>query len=111
MSDKNPTLLKPAKLDRPPIDHIVRTIVEKMNPRRVVLFGSYARGEAHDYSDVDIMVEMESDLRPPERAMAIDELFPGRRWAMDVLVFTPDEVVQWRDDVGTVLYTIEREGK
>lgn len=33
-------------------------IVAEFNPDKVILFGSYARGEQRDWSDVDIMVVM-----------------------------------------------------
>jgi uncharacterized protein len=98
-------------LAEPPIDQIVRTIVERMNPRRIVLFGSYARGDPHEDSDVDLMVEMESDLPLPERAMKIDDLFTPRRWALDVWVYTPEEVRRWRNNVGSLVHIIESEGR
>ncbi len=93
------------------LEHITRTIAERMRPSRIVLFGSRARGTADPDSDYDVMVEMESDLSPPQRAIAIDELFPDRDWSFDILVFTPEEVRRWRDDIGMVLYDIEREGR
>jgi predicted nucleotidyltransferase len=46
----------------PVLERIRRTIVEHLRPRRVVLFGSRARGSAAPDSDYDIMVEMETDL-------------------------------------------------
>lgn len=98
------------RLEKPPIDHIVRTIVEAMDPRRIVLFGSYARGTPHEDSDIDLMVEMETDLKGPDRAIAIDRLFGRRGWAMDVFVYTPEEVQRLRDDVGTLVHVIEAEG-
>lgn len=97
--------------EKPPIEFITKTIVEKMNPRRIVLFGSRATGADHAESDLDLMVEMDTDLRRPYREMEIDRLFPGRNWLMDVFVFTPSEVREKKDRVGHLLYTIEREGK
>ncbi len=93
------------------LDHIVQTIVQHLDPVRIILFGSRIRGKADEDSDYDIMVEMESDLRPAQRRIAIDELFRSRDWSMDILVFTPDEVERWRDDIGMVLYDIVREGR
>ena len=90
---------------------ITRTIVEGLRPRRIVLFGSRARGNAAPDSDYDIMVEMETDLGSSERIGAVADLFPRRGWSMDVLVYTPDEVRRWKDDVGMVMYDIVREGR
>jgi len=100
---------------RPAQDHVLeyvtRTIVEHLRPRRIVLFGSRARGDAKADSDYDIMVEIETDLGSTERRRAVNDLFPRGPWRMDVLVYTPDEVRRWKDDIGMVLYDILREGR
>jgi HEPN domain-containing protein/predicted nucleotidyltransferase len=93
------------------LDHLTRTIVEHLRPRRVVLFGSRARGNAKAESDYDIMVEIETDLASADRTRAVSDLFPRRQWSMDVLVYTPDEIRRWKDDVGLVLYDIVRDGR
>lgn len=95
----------------PPIDEIVRRIVENVHPRRIVLFGSRARGDFDADSDVDIMVEMETDLRPGDRRIQVASLFPDRWWAMDVLVYTPAEVAELRDNPFHGLSRILREGR
>jgi predicted nucleotidyltransferase len=95
----------------PPVNEIVAKIVDAFHPRRIVVFGSRARGEADPESDLDLLVEMETDKPPRDRIRAVDALFARRRWSMDLLVYTPEEVRRFRDTVGTVLYTIEREGK
>ena len=95
----------------PPIERIVRDIADAFHPRRIMMFGSRARADAAEESDVDIFVEMETDLTPPERKRAVSRLFGAREWAMDVVVYTPAEVARLRDVVGTLLYTIVREGK
>ncbi|MFW5858287.1 MAG: nucleotidyltransferase domain-containing protein, partial [Planctomycetota bacterium] len=67
-------------------DDVARRIVEHFHPRRIVLFGSLARGDTREWSDIDLFVEMESDEHPVERAMAINRLFGLRDWPMDVIV-------------------------
>ena len=98
-------------MTQPPVDQIVEKIVEACHPRRVVVFGSRARDEAGPESDLDLFVEMESDKPPRERVRAVDDLFGPRRWSMDLIVCTPEEVEGAKNLVGTLLYTIEREGK
>ena len=93
------------------LQEITRRIAERFRPRRIVLFGSYARGEAGPESDLDLFVEMESDRRPPERAAEVAALFRLRRWPLDVVVYTPQEVEQLRGVRGTLLSIIEREGR
>jgi HEPN domain-containing protein/predicted nucleotidyltransferase len=93
------------------LERITRTIVENLRPRRIVLFGSRARGSAARDSDYDIMVEMETNLPDGEREDAVYDLFPDHEWSMDVLVYTPEDVQRWKDDVGVVMYDIVREGR
>lgn len=95
----------------PPVDEIVEKIVAAFRPRRIVMFGSRARGEAGSESDLDLFVEMESDRSPWDRIRDVSRLFARRRWAMDLVVYTPEEVRQFKGMLGTLLYTIEREGK
>src|SRR5713226_4050837 len=98
-------------VDEALIQHITRTIVEHCNPRRIILFGSYARGDAGPDSDLDIFVEMETSLNYFDRAIAIDALFNMHAWAMDIIVYTPEEVKQWTGQVGTMLTYVEQEGR
>lgn len=95
----------------PPIDEIARRIVEAFRPRRIVMFGSRARGDTHPDSDLDLMVEMETDDTPAQRARAIDALFGLRRWAMDLVVYTPREVEQQRQYRNSLIRMIEAEGR
>jgi uncharacterized protein len=72
-------------IDAELIDEVVRTIVESFHPRRIVLFGSQARGDAGPDSDLDLMIEMETDLPFLERSIAVDRLFRGRLWPLDAV--------------------------
>jgi uncharacterized protein len=98
-------------IDQELIDGVVRTIVEAFHPKRIVLFGSHARGHAGPDSDLDLMVEMETDMRYLDRMVALCELFPGRRWPLDIVAYTPEEVARDRDVVGTLLNMIESDGR
>lgn len=98
-------------LASPPIDAIVARIVQHVHPRRVVLFGSRARGDALAESDVDIMVEMDTEADPRRRVVEILSLFPRRDWSMDVKVYSVGRVEASRDDPGTLVYDILRHGK
>ena len=98
-------------MTEPPIEEVVRKIVEAFQPRRIVMFGSRARGDTRPDSDLDLMVEMETPDPPERRVRAIDALFGLRRWAMDQLVYTPEEVEQQRQQRNSLIRVIESEGK
>ncbi len=93
------------------IEEITAAIVEKFNPRRIVLFGSHARGEDNPESDLDLFVEMETDLSPPDRSVQVSAILGLRPWSLDVVVYTPEEVNRLRNVRGTLLSIIEEEGR
>jgi len=93
------------------IDAMVRRIVERFNPAKIFLFGSYANGTARPDSDVDLLIVM--PVRGSRRKMAvkIGVALHDIEVAKDVIVVTPEEF-EWRKDViGTIEWPASREGQ
>lgn len=61
------------------IAEIIDCIVQELAPEKIILFGSHARGEAREDSDVDLLVVAETDLplRPVSRRPSSSGRFPG----------------------------------
>jgi len=49
------------------LDRFVDIVSREMNPERIVLFGSFTHGEVHEWSDLDLVVVMETDLPKPSK--------------------------------------------
>jgi predicted nucleotidyltransferase len=98
-------------VDETLIREVVERIASAFKPRRIVLFGSHARGDAHPESDLDLLVEMETELEFYDRIRTVSSIFGLRRWPLDVLVYTPDEVAKMRGINGTMVDLVEREGR
>ena len=92
------------------IAQIVRRIVRQLDPEKIILFGSYARGDARDDSDVDLLVVAETDLPLRERFPTVRRLLADFPAAFDVFWKTPDEYRGWRDVVNHVVYFAEKYG-
>jgi predicted nucleotidyltransferase len=93
------------------LDEIVRRVVEVAHPDRIILFGSAARGETGPDSDVDLLV-VKSGV--PHRGRLEEEIylsFFGLTVPVDVVVATPEDIEQYRDQVGTIIGPALQEGK
>ncbi len=73
---------------------MVQKIVDSYKPDKVILFGSLARGEIHNDSDIDLLIIKKSDKRRPFRTKEVFASLRGmeRRYPLDALVYTPDEL-------------------
>ncbi len=86
-------------------------IVRDFQPERIILFGSYARGDMHEESDVDLLVVMPDGTDRRQAAIAIHGALSGLGVAKDVVVTTPTEIARRGNLIGTILYPALREGK
>ena len=99
---------------------MVRAIVAEADPEQILLFGSRARGDHAEDSDVDLIV-VEAEPFGPGRSR-FREINRLRRAArppgvgaeievgVDILVYSLDEVEYWRDSINHVLARALREG-
>ncbi len=93
------------------IAEMVRHIVERFHPERIILFGSHARGTTGQHSDVDLLIVMQPQGSKRRRAVEIHGLLAGMGVPKDVIVVTPEEFEAYRDAPGTVIRTAWQEGK
>lgn len=93
------------------IAEMVRRIVARFHPERIILFGSHARGTAGPHSDVDLLVVMEPQGSKRKKAVEIHGLLAGMGVPKDIIVVTPEEFDGYRDAPGTVIRTAWQEGK
>ena len=97
------------------LDRMVTAIVDEVDPEQVILFGSQARGDAGPDSDVDLVV-IEAEPFGPGRdrraeAARLWRALSGIAVAVDILVYSRDELDYWRDSLNNVLARALREGR
>lgn len=82
------------------VDKVVKAIVDDVNPRMIVIFGSVAKRTARKDSDLDIMVVMDTDRGFGHRNFPIQEALHKRRIHVDrdIFVVTPQEFSEGVDD-------------
>ena len=98
-------------IDDRKIDAIKDKIVTTVSPEKIILFGSYAKGENTDESDLDIVVIWDSGFNPHKRNLFLSRLFPGRDFSLDIFSFTKEEAERLKDVKGTILYEAFHHGK
>ena len=93
------------------VDTIVDIVVREFSPKMVFLFGSVARHEARDDSDVDIMVVMDTDDGFKTRPLPILRRLTAVDVDVDIFVYTPAEYESKKDDPESFVNRIVRTGR
>ena len=70
------------------IEDVVRQIVTRFHPQKIILFGSYAYGQPQPESDVDLLVVMETPFKETEQAVRICQAIEYH-FGLDLIVRTP----------------------
>ncbi len=103
-------------MDEDLIQDIVRRFLSVSDPQRIIVFGSQARGDSRPDSDVDVLVvdEMRRGSRGGDRLEQRRRLYGALRGcgaAVDVLLYTPEEVAKWASAVNHVVHHALAEGR
>ncbi|UCH93689.1 MAG: nucleotidyltransferase domain-containing protein [Candidatus Aminicenantes bacterium] len=75
------------------VQYIVDKIVQEIQPEKIILFGSYARGDFSRDSDLDLFIVV-ADGKESSRLLRrkIDALLWGRRFPVDLVVRSEKEI-------------------
>jgi predicted nucleotidyltransferase len=98
-------------VDERVLEEIVRRLVAEVDPDRIILFGSRARGDAKPDSDVDLLVIKASDEPPHRRVIRAYRALKGVGVPKDILWRTPEEVAEWSAVRNYVTTEALREGR
>lgn len=93
----------------PVVANIVRQIVARSNPLRVILFGSRAQGTARPDSDVDLLVVLPDGTDRRKARVALGSRIQ-RHVGLDLLVATPETLDQHRNNPGLIYREILQTG-
>ncbi len=94
---------------------MAKVAVQEVQPEAIILFGSYATGQARPDSDVDLLIVQAAPFGPQrDRRKEMTRLWRALdRFivAKDILVYSRDEVEQWRNSRNHIIARALREGK
>ncbi len=89
---------------------ILDIIIEKYKPEKVILFGSFAEDDIHEWSDIDMVIIKETPLRPIDRCVELSRLVEPKV-GIDFFIYTPDEYRNLLSEKYTFLINIIKKGK
>lgn len=90
------------------VNKIIRAL-KPFDPERVILFGSAARGDADQHSDIDIAIIKDTPARFLDRLATVYDLI-APDFALDVLVYTPKEFEEMQARENPFIEEVLREG-
>jgi predicted nucleotidyltransferase len=90
---------------------MVRRIVRRYRPERVILFGSQARGDAGPDSDIDLLVVMPIKGSRLKKRVEMRVLLRDVGWPKDIVLATPEELVRAPFIPGSIVRTALEEGR
>ena len=92
------------------LDRIVGLAIKEYQPEKIILFGSLAEGEVHEWSDIDLLIVKETDLRPVDRCLELFRLVHPKV-GVDLFIYTPAEYNALLSEKFSFLLDILKNGK
>ena len=98
------------------LEAIVDAVLAVSKPAAVILFGSHARGDFHQFSDIDLLVIRTTDFQMGEsRRKELGRLYRSVSeicsTPKDIVLFTKDEFLSWRNTTNHMASLAWREGR
>ena len=106
-----PPLNKRKRIPMKAIRAIAKYIARKYNPEQIILFGSHAYGKPTSWSDVDLLVVMETPKGELETSLEIRKSLPLLTFGLDIVVRSR-KVIEKRKKLGDwFLIDVTEKGK
>ena len=93
------------------IDKLVDEVVKKVRPLKIILFGSTARGETGKHSDIDLLVVVPEGVHRRRTAQKLYREIIGLGVPFDIVVATPKDLIEHKDNRGLIYRTALKEGR
>ena len=93
------------------IEEVKNRIVKNNNPQKIILFGSYATDNFTEHSDLDLLIIKKTDLPSHKRGREILKNLRGLKTPVDIVVYTPEEIKEWKEERHSFISKILKEGK
>lgn len=99
---------------RPTLKQKIQWLVEDLRPydaEKMILFGSGARGDADEQSDLDVVIIKRTDQRFVQRGVEAVRFIRPEVVPVDLFVYTPEEFRRMREDENPFIQKVLSEGR
>ena len=94
------------------VQAVVQRLIEIANPKKIILFGSYVRGDATRDSDLDVLVVTSQEVESPRRESArLRNSLSDINMPMDIVVVPFSRFEALREKLGLIYREADRHGK
>jgi len=93
------------------LPEITRRILSVSSPQKIILFGSYARGDYGPDTDLDLMVVMDRAESPRSESVRLRRALRGLLTPIDIIVATPEQLERHKNTLGLIYRNVLAEGK
>jgi uncharacterized protein len=93
------------------IQKLIRLIVAKIDPDKIILFGSRATKNFHKDSDYDLCIIKKDVAHKRKLAQEIYRLLYGSGLSVDIIVETPENFLELKDNPYLIYQQIETKGR
>jgi predicted nucleotidyltransferase len=93
------------------LNEVLQRILSVVQPRRVILFGSAARGQVTPDSDLDLLVIVPGPVHRRRIEQQIYTNLRGILVPVDVVVATEEDIEKYGDQIGMIYRPALNEGK
>jgi len=104
------TIEQRKKLLEEELSRVMELLKRDYEPERIILFGSLAEGDMHEWSDIDLLIVKKTAKRPLERILEASHLIKPTI-GIDLFVYTPEEFDTLVREKFSFLTAIARKGK
>ncbi len=93
------------------LPEIKKRILSVSKPKKIILFGSFARGDSNEGSDLDLLVIIKDVTSPRAESIRLQRSLRGLLIPVDIIVATPEQIKQHQKTIGYIYGSAIAEGK
>jgi predicted nucleotidyltransferase len=93
------------------LPEITRRIIRTSNPDKIILFGSYARGNCSADSDLDLLIIVPNIEHTRQESIRVRRALRGLLVPVDIVIATPEQISRLGNVAGLVYRSALSEGK